>query len=204
MHILALHCNFTGIWHTLTDGLTFSAESAKTLIDVRSASLSTTLTLAAAHALVLLEDGIVGDPMEKTALETMKWKVSKGDVVTPDPTATATDEGKTTSHKAQIHIKRRFQFSSALKRMSTVSLVNLPSASKRRTMVAVKGAPETLKSMYREIPSEYESTYKWYAQRGSRVLALGIRWMDNVAENQVCFLSSVSVWIACLAACTSH
>lgn len=40
----------------------------------------TTLTLAAAHALVLLEDGtIVGDPMEKTTLSALDWKLSKGE-----------------------------------------------------------------------------------------------------------------------------
>lgn len=39
----------------------------------------TTLTLAAAHALVLLEDGtIVGDPMEKTTLAALNWKLNKG------------------------------------------------------------------------------------------------------------------------------
>lgn len=42
----------------------------------------TTLTLAAAHALVLLEDGtIVGDPMEKTTLSALDWKLSKGKLV---------------------------------------------------------------------------------------------------------------------------
>ena len=42
-------------------------------------SRETTLTLAAAHALVLLEDGtIVGDPMEKTTLAALDWKIAKG------------------------------------------------------------------------------------------------------------------------------
>jgi cation-transporting ATPase 13A1 len=129
-----------------------------------------------------LEDGIVGDPMEKTALETLKWKLSKGDVISPDSEAATAGTGS--PHKAQIHIKRRFQFSSALKRMSTVSSVTLPGNSKKRTLVAVKGAPETLKPMYTSTPSDYEATYKWFAQRGSRVLALGYRWADNVQENQ--------------------
>lgn len=161
----------------------YSREDPRQLVDVASTSLETTLTLAAAHALVLLEDGIVGDPMEKTALESLRWKLSKGDIISPDSEASAFTE-KGTQHKAQIHIKRRFQFSSALKRMSTVSTVNLQDGSKRRTLVAVKGAPETLKSMYTSIPSDYESTYKWFAQRGSRVLALGYRWVDSVQENQ--------------------
>jgi cation-transporting ATPase 13A1 len=35
--------------------------------------------LAAAHALVRLDDEtVVGDPMEKTTLEALDWKLSKG------------------------------------------------------------------------------------------------------------------------------
>jgi manganese-transporting P-type ATPase len=49
------------------------------LVDVKDTSRETTLCLAAAHALVQLDDGtIVGDPMEKTTLEALDWAVSKG------------------------------------------------------------------------------------------------------------------------------
>lgn len=49
------------------------------LIDVKEAARETTLCLAAAHALVRLDDGtIVGDPMEKTTLEALDWKLAKG------------------------------------------------------------------------------------------------------------------------------
>lgn len=126
--------------------------------------------------------------MEKTALESLKWKLNKGDIVAPDVENAST--GKGAHNKAQIHIKRRFQFSSALKRMSTVSIVSIQS--KKRTFVAVKGAPETLRTMYNSVPSDYESTYKWFAQRGSRVLALGYRYMDNVQETQVICLGHVT------------
>ena len=49
------------------------------LVDVKQASRETTLCLAAAHALVRLDDGtIVGDPMEKTTLDALNWQLSKG------------------------------------------------------------------------------------------------------------------------------
>ena len=39
----------------------------------------TVLTLATAHALVKLDDGIiVGDPMEKTTLDAMEWTLGNG------------------------------------------------------------------------------------------------------------------------------
>lgn len=49
------------------------------LLNVKEASRETSLCLAAAHALVLLDDGtVVGDPMEKTTLEALEWTLSKG------------------------------------------------------------------------------------------------------------------------------
>lgn len=75
-----------------------------------------------------------------------------------------------------LTIKRRFQFSSALKRMSTVS--SLPpslSGSSSSLLIAVKGAPETIKDMLKVVPEGYDEVYKGYTRRGSRVLALGMR-----------------------------
>jgi cation-transporting ATPase 13A1 len=56
-----------------------SAKDPKKLASVTETGRQTTLTLAAAHALVLLDDGtVVGDPMEKTTLSALDWKLSKG------------------------------------------------------------------------------------------------------------------------------
>nr|XP_019003040.1 cation-transporting ATPase 13A1 [Kwoniella mangroviensis CBS 8507]OCF66501.1 cation-transporting ATPase 13A1 [Kwoniella mangroviensis CBS 8507] len=147
----------------------------KKLVPVTETGKNTTLTLAAAHALVLLEDGtIVGDPMEKTTLSALDWKLSKGDNISPN--------SKEAPHKHQINIRRRYQFSSALKRMSTISAIS--DAHGRKWIAAVKGAPETLKGMYVSVPEYYEETYRWYTRRGSRVLALGIKEM-NVRPEQI-------------------
>ena len=151
--------------------------------------METALTLASAHALVLLEDGLVGDPMEKTTLESLNWKLGKGDTIAPAPLLPLAKDSvpvPRSPHNAQIAIKRRFQFSSSLKRMSTVSLVMQPNSHKKRTFVAVKGAPETLKTMYIDAPQDYETTYKWFAQRGSRVLALGYKYLDETSSEKVC------------------
>ncbi|KAF8324139.1 endoplasmic reticulum Ca-transporting P-type ATPase [Cantharellus anzutake] len=142
------------------------------LVNVKEASRDTTLCLAAAHALVQLDDGtIVGDPMEKTTLESLDWAVSR-DVVTA--------REKTAPHRTSISIRRRFQFSSALKRMSTVS--HLPTGA---VLVAVKGAPETIKSMLSSIPKDYDETFKWYTRRGSRVLALGTKELPNMGADKI-------------------
>jgi cation-transporting ATPase 13A1 len=125
--------------------------------------------LAAAHALAKLEDGIIGDPMEKNTLESIGWTVSGPDLITSK-----------SKGQSVIKILRRFQFSSQLKRMSTLSLVTDSSGSK--LWVAVKGAPETLQSMYAQVPKEYEETYKYWARRGKRVIALGYKVLDGMEK----------------------
>ncbi|KAJ3193971.1 hypothetical protein HK101_003724 [Irineochytrium annulatum] len=152
----------------IVEGVTGLDEENRTRLR-RMADLpkETSLVLAAAHALVMLEDGVIGDPMEKNTLESLGWTVSRDEVVTPK------EGGKGLS----IKILRRFPFSSALKRMSTLSLVTEGSTSKM--YVAVKGAPETLRSMYKNIPEGYDWIYKHWAMRGSRVLALGYKVLEG-------------------------
>jgi cation-transporting ATPase 13A1 len=147
------------------------------LIDVKESSRETTLCLAAAHALVRLDDGtIVGDPMEKTTLESLDWKLATGDVISPGSAAAP--------HRTQLSVRRRFQFSSALKRMSTISTLL-----GGKTFAAVKGAPETIKYMLANIPEGYDDTYKWFTRKGSRVLALATKEMDTMGLDKINKLS---------------
>ncbi|EEB94976.1 hypothetical protein MPER_06125 [Moniliophthora perniciosa FA553] len=56
-----------------------NAQNPQKLVNVREVSRETTFCLAAAHALVRIDDGtIVGDPMEKTTLENLEWAVGGG------------------------------------------------------------------------------------------------------------------------------
>ncbi|KAG6897589.1 hypothetical protein C0992_013265 [Termitomyces sp. T32_za158] len=143
------------------------------LVNVKETSRETTLALAAAHALVKLDDGTtVGDPMEKTTLEALEWNLSKGEVISPS--------NRNTAHATQITIRRRFQFSSALKRMATMS--TLPGG---KTLVAVKGAPETIKTMLASVPAHYDDTYKYFTRKGSRVLALGMKEMEPLTIDKI-------------------
>ena len=86
--------------------------------------------------------------------------------------------------RSKLQICRRFQFSSALKRMSSVSTITTPRG--KKTFIAVKGAPETLCQMYAFVPNDYEETFKFFTRRGSRVLALGYKYLqDNMSLEEV-------------------
>ncbi|KUI55931.1 Manganese-transporting ATPase 1 [Cytospora mali] len=149
---------------------------------VKDAGLTTTLVLATAHALVKLDEGeIVGDPMEKATLSALGWTIGKNDTLTHKP-ATAAAGGT----QGIVQVKRRFQFSSALKRQSSVATVTgkdpKTGNQMRGTFVGVKGAPETIMKMLVTIPENYEETFKYFTRRGSRVLALAYKQLSEGDE----------------------
>lgn len=145
----------------------FKNDDINHLYKAEEAPDTTSYVLGTAHALVRLDDGeIVGDPMEQATLKASKWVVGSNDTV----------ERKSGSKTDKIHIVRRFQFSSALKRSAAISTINhLPN----KYFVAVKGAPETIRGMLVDAPENYEAIYKSFTRAGSRVLALGYKHLDN-------------------------
>lgn len=125
--------------------------------------------LGSCHALVKLDDGeVVGDPMEQATLKAAHWEVQPKDVI-----ERTTPNGK----QEKVKILRRFQFSSALKRSAAIS--TLTSFPPKQNLVSVKGAPETIRNMLVEIPSNYEDIYKSFTRNGSRVLALAYKYIDS-------------------------
>ena len=165
-------------------GLALDKANAKTekdgahsqLTAVQSVGQQTTFVLATAHALVRLDEGeIVGDPMEKATLTSLGWSLGRNDTLT----------GRSGAGEI-VQIKRRFQFSSALKRQSSVALVLTTDKSTgkkvRGTFVGVKGAPETIRKMLTRVPPRYEETFKYFTRNGGRVLALGYRYLSADSE----------------------
>ncbi|EPE28479.1 Calcium ATPase, transmembrane M [Glarea lozoyensis ATCC 20868] len=153
---------------------------------VLEAGLETTLVLATAHALVKLDEGdIVGDPMEKATLTSLGWTLGRNDTLTSKNTSSVKGTSYGTASNS-VQIKRRFQFSSALKRQSSVATVTLihPDTGKkvRNTFVGVKGAPETIMKMLVSVPGDYEETFKYFTRKGSRVLALAFKHLSTDTE----------------------
>ncbi|KAJ1981866.1 putative cation-transporting ATPase 1 [Dimargaris verticillata] len=155
------------------------------LRDPKHLPYETTMTLATAHALVLMDDDdgketMVGDPMEKAALQAIGWTMRTSDLVVPDQDLAPA--GSLSDALTQLTILRRYQFSSALKRMSTVVRSVSPRGGSM-AFAAVKGAPETIQTMLTAVPAGYEEAYKRFSRQGSRVLALGYKQMPKVRPN---------------------
>lgn len=175
-----------GLTHTGTDTPRERDGAHSHITPVLEAGHETTLVLATAHALVRLDEGdIVGDPMEKATLISLGWKLGKNDTLTSKQTIASLGRGAASAIDT-VQIKRRFQFSSALKRQSSVATVTTvdPKTAKksRSTFVAVKGAPETIEKMLVKVPEDYEETFKYFTRKGSRVLALAYKHLTTDTE----------------------
>ncbi|XP_043502846.1 endoplasmic reticulum transmembrane helix translocase [Polistes fuscatus] len=143
------------------------------VMPLSDAPLESVQVLATCHSLVQLDDGIVGDPLEKATLKAVNWSLTKSDSVIPK-------KGKS----PVLKILQRYHFSSALKRMSVVAGYTTPGSSENNYIVTVKGAPETVKNMLSQVPDNYDSTYLSLSRRGARVLALGYRKLSNPLSAQ--------------------
>ncbi|EGW33133.1 P-type ATPase [Spathaspora passalidarum NRRL Y-27907] len=161
----------------------FNVNDINHLYKCDEAPETTSYVLGSAHALVRLDDGeVVGDPMEQATLKAANWKVGGNDTVERDYGKNSAAKSKA-SKGEKIKILRRFQFSSALKRSSTISQV---SAISGKNFVATKGAPETIRTMIVDAPENYEDIYKSFTRAGSRVLALAYKYLDtSVNVNKV-------------------
>jgi manganese-transporting P-type ATPase len=149
------------------------------LATLKELGTETTLVLATAHALVKLDDGqIVGEPMEKATLTSLGWSLEEHDILL--------NKTKGASEISMVQIRRRFQFSSALKRQSSIASVvstNKKTQKKSKsTFVGVKGAPETIRHMLVDVPPKYEETFKHFTRNGGRVLALAYRFLSQDNE----------------------
>ena len=160
-------------------GLTTESVKMDTMRKITEVEPATVLVLASAHSVVKLDDGTtVGDPMERATLQSIGWRIGAKETVVPP---TISDEFR----GATIAIKRRFQFSSALKRQSTVCHL-VTKGKKTQTLVSVKGAPETIRSMLVDVPKGYEDTYKHFTRNGSRVISLAYRYLeDDLGMNKI-------------------
>lgn len=147
------------------------------ITSINEAPESAVQVLATCHSLAQLEDGLVGDPLEKATLTAIQWTLTKQDCVVPK-------KGKF----KPLRIYSRFHFASALKRMSVLAGYMAPYSNETHYIGTVKGAPETLEKMLKEVPKDYEATYLEYSRRGARVLALGVKEfgpLDNQAQRNI-------------------
>lgn len=149
-------------------------DNKKEILPIGEIPEQTAQVLATCHSLAQLDDGLVGDPLEKATLTAIDWNLSRGDSVIP----------KRGKFKA-LKIYQRYHFSSSLKRMSVLAGYIQSYTGETHYLATVKGAPETVMKMLKTVPATYEETYLEYSRRGARVLALGIKEFGKLEHQAV-------------------
>lgn len=145
-------------------GLTSSMELES---DMSKVTLRTVEILASCHALVYVDNKLVGDPLEKAALKGIDWSYKSDEKAMP----------KKGSGDA-VQIVQRHHFASHLKRMAVVVRIQ------EEFFAFVKGAPETIQNRLIDVPSSYVETYKKYTRQGSRVLALAFKSLPDMTVSE--------------------
>jgi cation-transporting P-type ATPase 13A2 len=144
-------------------------------------------TMATCHSLRLIDNELVGDPLDVKMFEFTGWSYEEGEqrrisededgskltpsIARPPPSQEydISDDAENPSRtRIELGILKQYEFVSHLRRASVI-VRQLGSAS---GAIFVKGAPECMKEICRResFPSDYEEVLNYYTHRGFRVI----------------------------------
>ncbi|KAL4462588.1 hypothetical protein ABPG74_000418 [Tetrahymena malaccensis] len=145
--------------------------------------------MASCHGITRVKGELIGDPLEVKMFEATQWELIENDMGKYDELVLAIvqpaqkEESSNNAEKSimkktlptSIGIVKRFEFSSKLQRMSTI--VRSISNDTDFFRLHVKGSPEKIFELSRpsSIPHNFHKVLDFYARKGFRVLAFGIR-----------------------------
>ena len=155
------------------------AES-RTALDQKLPFLSTAV-MTACNGLTLVEGEIVGDPLEKAALQAVQWMMIGPDLVTSKPSKGGD----------RLHILRRYPFASELQRMAVLAQHHGPGLGYReegsasagrydRVLGLVKGSCDALKPRLLDAPENLDDLQDQLTKVGFRVLCLAAKEMKEL------------------------
>uniref|UniRef100_I1PVH6 Cation-transporting ATPase n=1 Tax=Oryza glaberrima TaxID=4538 RepID=I1PVH6_ORYGL len=148
-------------------GVVSLEDDEELITDANKLPLRTQEVLSSCHALVFVDNKLVGDPLEKAAIKGIDW------IYTSDEKAISKKSGG-----QPVKIVHRYHFASHLKRMSVVVSIH------EKYYAFIKGAPETIQERLVDLPAGYVETYKKYTRQGSRVLALAYKLLPDMPVNE--------------------
>ncbi|CAJ1349232.1 unnamed protein product, partial [Effrenium voratum] len=135
-----------------------------------------TAVMAACNGLTLVEETVVGDPLEKAAQQAVQWRMSGADQAT----------SKLGRGPDRLHILRRYPFASELQRMAVLVRHRGPGlgfceegrgAVSDRVLALVKGSCDALKPRLAQAPQNLDELQDQLTKSGFRVLCLAAKEM---------------------------
>ncbi|CAM1327394.1 Uncharacterised protein g9500 [Pycnogonum litorale] len=149
--------------------------------------------MAVCHSLTIIDQEVVGDPLDVKMYESTGWEIEEPDVddsnkyemITPTvihpPKKPSIDDGQ--MDNLDIGIIRQFTFSSHLQRMSVVTRT----LSGKRFELYAKGSPEMISSLClpETVPVNFADVLQKYTMKGFRVIGLGHRTLPKINYTKV-------------------
>ena len=159
-------------------------------------------TMATCHSLRLVDDELIGDPLDLKMFQFTGWSYEEGSSNTshfvergthqpPPPVARpppgmeydVDDQNAQNPIPVELGVLRSFEFVSHLRRASViVRQTGDPGAS-----VYVKGAPEVMRDICRpsSIPADFDDLLSYYTHKGFRVIACASKYMSKLTWGQL-------------------
>ncbi|KAG7114896.1 cation-transporting ATPase like protein [Verticillium longisporum] len=138
--------------------------------DLKSSFAAALFTMATCHSLRVVDDQLVGDPLELRMVEFGGWSFTEG-----KQSNTELDEDE---HGIELGVLRSFEFVSQLRRASVI----VRRFGQQSGDIYVKGAPECMRDICREesFPSDYEEQLAYYTHKGYRVIGCATRHIPKL------------------------
>ena len=136
--------------------------------------------ISTCHTLTKIEGKIVGDPMDLKLFTASGWTYSEQgtgsgfdfDSLAPSVVSSPRTE---TGLVVEVGLVRQFPFSSEMQRMAVI----VRDSRKNHYDFFVKGSPEKVAAMCKQLPGNFSQSLEYYANSGYRVLALAYRPLDS-------------------------
>ena len=129
--------------------------------------------VSSCHTLTRIDGEVVGDPMDLKLFQNSGWTFCESgsgaafDYESLNPSVMVSPKMKS-GECLEVALVRQFPFSSDMQRMAVI----VRDASKDHFEFFLKGSPEKLAPMCKNLPTNFKASLDLYASRGYRVLAL--------------------------------
>lgn len=160
-------------------------------------------TMATCHSLRLVDDELIGDPLDLKMFQFTEWSFEEGSrntshfvepgtshpapSVARPPQSSEYDlddsQGTGTPIRVELGVLRSFDFVSHLRRASViVRQYGDPGAN-----VYVKGAPEVMKDICTasSIPDDFDDLLSYYTHKGFRVIACASKYVSRISSDEI-------------------
>lgn len=160
-------------------------------------------TMATCHSLRLVDDELIGDPLDLKMFEFTQWSFEEGSPKTqhfveagthqPAPSVARPPPGLEydldDTHSSEnptpveLGVLKSFEFVSHLRRASVV----VRQSGDPGVSVYVKGAPEVMKDICTSssIPSDFDDLLSYYTHRGYRVIACASKYISRMSWHEL-------------------